>query len=103
MKTRWKYSFGIMLTMCLSASMQAQRTRVHTYPDAIFREGLDFFQKEKYASAQPMFAEFLAVKEGVFPGTRAQASYLDAVCAVELFHEDAETKLKHFLKNFKTI
>jgi tetratricopeptide (TPR) repeat protein len=100
MNTHLKYSIGIVLFLCLSASIQAQRTRVFTEPEAIFKEGFDFFQKEKYASAQPKFAEFLALKEGVFPGTRAQAGYLDAVCAVELFQADAETKLKHFLKEY---
>ncbi len=90
----------MILPILISAAAQAQRTRIYTDPEAVFREGLDLFQKEKYAAAQPKFTEFLAIKEGVFPGTRAQASYLDAVCATELFHEDAEAKLNAFMRNF---
>lgn len=78
----------------------AQRTNVYVEPEAVYREGLDLFQKEKYAAAQPKFEAFLALKKPTAPGTRALASYLDAVCAVELFHEDGEAKLIHFLATY---
>ena len=97
---KWK----CLLLGCFSAVTvtvgQAQRTNVYVEPEAIYREGLDLFQKEKYAAAQPKFEAFLALKTPTAPGTRALASYLDAVCAVELFHEDGEAKLTHFLASY---
>lgn len=78
----------------------AQRTNVYVEPEVLYREGLDLFQKDKFAAAQPRFEAFLNVKSPTAPGTRANAAYLDAVCAVELFHEDAEQKLLAFARNY---
>lgn len=83
-----------------AATGHAQRSNVYVEPEAVYREGLDLFQKEKYAAAQPKFGEFLALKKPTAPGTRASAAYLDAVCAVELFHEDGEAKLVKFLHDY---
>ncbi|MCG9911519.1 MAG: tetratricopeptide repeat protein [Flavobacteriales bacterium] len=78
----------------------AQRTQVYVSPEAVYKEGLDLFQKEKYAAAQPKFEEFLKLKAEKAPGTRAYADYLSAVCAVELFHEDAEPRMLRFLSTY---
>lgn len=91
--------FGSLLAASVT-TVCAQRTNIYVEPEVIYREGLDLFQKEKYAAAQPKFEEFLAVKKQTAPGTRALASYLDAVCAVELFHEDAEAKMNNFMRNY---
>lgn len=97
---KWKH----LLLGCFSAVAvtvgYAQRTNVYVEPEVIYREGLELFQKEKYAAAQPKFEEFLALKKPTAAGTRALAAYLDAVCAVELFHEDGEAKLTHFLATY---
>lgn len=93
-----------LLIGCLSAAAftvsYAQRTNVYVEPEVVYREGLDLFQKEKYAAAQPKFEEFLSVKKTTAPGTRASAAYLAAVCAVELFNEDGEAKLTAFMKQY---
>lgn len=95
-----KHLFLGSLFIASVTTVCAQRTNIYVEPEVIYRDGLDLFQKEKYAAAQPKFQDFLAVKESTAPGTRALASYLDAVCAVELFHEDAEVKMNNFMRNF---
>jgi len=97
---KWKHLLIGCLSAITVATSNAQRTNIYVEPETVYREGLDLFQKEKYAAAQPKFEEFLAIKKPTAPGTRALASYLDAVCAVELFHEDGEAKLNAFLFNF---
>lgn len=97
---KWKHLLIGFLSAATLTVSHAQRTNVYVEPEAVYREGLDLFQKEKYAAAQPKFTEFLAIKKPTAPGTRASASYLDAVCAVELFHEDAEAKLNNFLRHY---
>lgn len=94
-KLKFWLTAGVVLWSGMFA--EAQRTNVFVEPEAVYRDGLELFQKEKYAAAQPKFAEFLQIKQPTALGTRASAAYLDAVCAVELFHTDAEAKLSQFV------
>lgn len=95
-----KHVFIACLAITIASTAHSQRTNIYVEPEVIYRDGLDLFQKEKYAAAQPKFQEFLALNKPLALGTKASAAYLDAVCAVELFHDDAEVKLNNFLKNY---
>lgn len=77
--------------------LRAQQTQVYVAPDAQFRSALDLFQKQKYAEAQDAFDKFVASSGDKKNLLAIDAQYYAAICAVELFHKDAEIRLKQFL------
>ncbi|MAY85078.1 MAG: hypothetical protein CMP59_13190 [Flavobacteriales bacterium] len=66
------------------------------YPE--FRDGLDLFQKEKYLPAQENFQNTMDAISNPHSEVRIDAQYYHAVCAVHLFHDDAEVLLKRFIE-----
>jgi tetratricopeptide (TPR) repeat protein len=89
--------FCFLLIFIVPSTVSAQRTQSLVAPDAEFRNGLDLFNKQKYAEAQDVF-------DGIVAGARNQndllvtdAEYYAAICAMELFHKDAEIRLQNFL------
>lgn len=87
-----------LLAFIAPVSVAAQKTQSLVAPDAEFRNGLDLFNKQKYAEAQDVF-------DGIVAGGNqndllvADAEYYAAICAMELFHKDAEIRLTNFLKH----
>ena len=66
-----------------------------------FRQALDLYQKEKYASAQNLFDHLTSVTEptGGESSTMAEdARYYAAVCAEKLGNRDADFRLEEFLR-----
>jgi tetratricopeptide (TPR) repeat protein len=95
--------FGIFLILAFQLGFilpsQAQKTAVYTDKDAGFKQGLDLFEKGQYAAAQHYFTE---AAEGLTDRNThicVDADYYAAVCAMELFHKDAEFLLKKFIKD----
>ncbi|HLG04408.1 MAG TPA: tetratricopeptide repeat protein, partial [Bacteroidia bacterium] len=74
-----------------------QQTQVYLGPDVEFRKGLDLFEKQKYAEAQEVFDRFSHSAPDKKNLQVIDANYYAALCAVELFHKDAELRLKQFL------
>lgn len=86
-----------LLAFIAPLTVSAQKTQDLIAPDAEFRNGLDLFNKQKYAEAQDVF-------DGIVANARSQndvlvtdAEYYAAMCAMELFHKDAEIRLQNFL------
>lgn len=77
----------------------AQQSMVfdEAYPD--FRDGLDLFQKEKFLPAQENFQNTMDAIANPKSEIRVDAQYYHALCAVELFHDDAEVLLKQFIES----
>ena len=46
-----------MVLACITAGALAQQTRVYTDPLANFKQAKEFFQKEQYSLAYPLFKE----------------------------------------------
>lgn len=81
----------------LAPSAFAQRTQDLVAPDAEFRNGLDLFEKQKFAEAQDVFDGIVAAAKNQNDLFVTDAEYYAAICAMELFHKDAEIRLKAFL------
>ena len=95
--------FGVFLILAFQLGFilpsQAQKTAVYSDKDAGFKQGLDLFGKGQYAAAQHYFTE---AAEGLTDRNThicVDADYYAAVCAMELFHKDAEFLLKKFIKD----
>src|ERR1044072_433162 len=79
--------------------VKAQQTQVYVASDAEFRYSFDLFEKQKYSEAQDAFDKFVAASKDKNELLAVDAQYYAALCAVELFHKDAEIRLKQFLSD----
>jgi TolA-binding protein len=86
----------ILFQIVLASSVWAQKTSIYTDKDADFKLGMELFAKEKYGAAQKLFQKVI---ESNRPQTeeRVDAEYFSAICALELFNDDAEFLLYQFV------
>jgi len=91
---------AIVLVMCGSLTLRAQKTHVYNYSDRTFRKGVELFNKEKYAAAQEEFRQVIDQYAGEISTIKADAEYYNAVCALQLFNPDAEYLIQHFIDNY---
>lgn len=95
-------SYLIVHMLCiLVATAAAQTTPVYTDPLNKYKEALEFFERENYATAQQMLREYLEREPILYDRhvntSESHARYLMAVCALELFQPDAEKLLLDFI------
>lgn len=77
----------------------AQRTTYYTEPTAQYKLGLELFNKEKYGQAQKIFRAVQALPNVEQATTISNAKYYEALCAYELFNNDAELLLSNYIKS----
>ncbi len=90
------------LLFCLFSSLtiQAQTTQVFTADDQLFRTALELFDKEKYATAQQAFQDYIDLrKEDLLT---IDAKYYVAACALYLGNDDAEPSMERFIAQYPT-
>jgi TolA-binding protein len=75
----------------------AQKTASYTDPDARFKQGIELFEKMEFASAQVCFIQASQNRADKHSLLNSEADYYSALCAMELFHKDAEYLLKKFV------
>ncbi|MFO8053754.1 MAG: tetratricopeptide repeat protein [Bacteroidales bacterium] len=88
---------SIFLTT-ITLSVFPQRTATYTPPEQLYNSALELFHKQKYGAAQK---QFIQVSEQITAPSsimRASAEYYAALCALELFNEDAEEMLSSFIE-----
>lgn len=84
----------ILFNLCASA----QRTFIYTDKDALYKQGLDLFDKKQYVNAQKNFNEYVAItKPSILKG---DALYYAAACGIELFNKDSEWLMKQFIEKY---
>ncbi len=89
---RKRRSFIVVLLL-LSGVFQvhAQETEILKDPDALYKKGLELYKKDKFGSAQAMFSNAIEVYGQTKNDFRTNAEYYSALCAIELFNNDADT------------
>jgi tetratricopeptide (TPR) repeat protein len=87
---------GLIVT-CLITRLNAQKSLVNTLPDQDYKIALELFEKQKYADAQHAFQKVIENRSTYHTGSRANAQYYSALCALELFNPDAEHLLTTFI------
>lgn len=75
----------------------AQESAESVHPNRLYREGLELFEKEKYAIAQEKFNIYRENHQNEDKELVANAEYYYAICAIELFHDDAEYHISRFI------
>lgn len=76
----------------------AQKSFEKVLPERIYREALILFENEKFVPAKEAFEEYLNVTSNT-EGYHADAEYYQGLCAMNLFHPDAEYLLTNFVRN----
>jgi tetratricopeptide (TPR) repeat protein len=93
-----KIALVFVLLVLGSASVFAQKSYEKVVPERIFREALNLFENEKFVPAKESFEKYLSLTSGN-DGYRADAEYYQGLCAMNLFHPDAEFLLTNFVRN----
>lgn len=91
-----------LLLITLSAAVQpllAQRSRIHTEPDKLYKDAVELYQKEKYAAAYTLFGDFMENGRYGQRQSLVDAEYFRAVCATELFYNNAGGLLTDFIRS----
>ncbi|MDR2409025.1 MAG: tetratricopeptide repeat protein [Bacteroidales bacterium] len=93
-------SLIIIMIILFSGRMFAQKTHTYYFPEHEYKLANELYAKEQYGSAKNMFSK---VYEGIADkyDLRKQTSlYYMAVCAVLLYHEDAEKLALFFISEY---
>ncbi|HTL81143.1 MAG TPA: tetratricopeptide repeat protein [Bacteroidia bacterium] len=78
----------------------SQQTQVYVADDAAYFHALDLYQKQKYVEAEEEFDRYADAHKGKYDLNAIDAQYYAAICSYELFHKDAEERLKKFLNDY---
>ena len=97
-----KKIFIVLLILILAFSTNSsfsQKNLVYSEPTAEYEKGLELFNKEKYNAAQDCFSKTIDAIDDPQSEMRISAEYYSAICAIELYHTDAESQLTKFISN----
>lgn len=81
----------------LSANLTAQKTMIFKDQYRVYRTAQGLYDKENFSAAQDKFKEVIQSISNKQDEIRIEAEYYYAVCALELFHKDAEFLLERFV------
>lgn len=84
--------------LLMTAPVIAQKSTSEASSKQLFRQAMDLFQKEKYASAQYLFDKLTSDQMSQDEYTASEACYYGAVCAEKLSNKDADFRLTEFLR-----
>lgn len=89
-----------LLACCVFVAtvLRAQKTVAYIDKDALYKQGLELFDKKQYASAQKNFIEFAAATKVAL--LKGDATYYAAACGIELFNKDSEWLMKQFIEKY---
>jgi TolA-binding protein len=92
----------LAIAILLNISVFAQQTRFYSDPESTFKEAKEYFQKEQYSLAYPLFRQ---LKESVretnkvnTPVTVQEINYYTTVCALKQNEGRAEEEAQEFIE-----
>lgn len=90
----------LFLMMLLPVLTLAQNTEKYEHVDALFFKAEDLYLKQQFAAAREGFNRYLRAPEEKTASYVVKARYYEAICALELYHEDALRLFMLFLEDF---
>lgn len=91
----------LCIATLISFCLLAQQTRFYSDPEEKFKEAKEYFQKEQYSLAYPLFKELkLSVREtdkANVPVTVQEINYYTTVCALKQNEERAEEDARQYI------
>ncbi|MDR2036876.1 MAG: tetratricopeptide repeat protein [Bacteroidales bacterium] len=89
----------IAIMALYNGPLSAQKTIKQYDPDALYKEALELYEKEKYTAARKCFADVMAKSTDRRSFVYSNSQYYTALCAIELNQNDAESLLERFIKD----
>ncbi|MFN4234149.1 MAG: tetratricopeptide repeat protein [Bacteroidia bacterium] len=86
--------------LVIAGSAVSQQSLIYSDKDAIYKNALELFQKQKYANAYTLFQKALKENQDIHSEIKVNASYYSALCAIELQHKDAVVQMIQFIKTY---
>ena len=90
-----------ILFLLFAHSVFSQQSVYHTSLNGNYTKGMEYYEKGNYATAQEFF-EKVSVSDLTDQNSEivARSAYMTAMCAVKLFHEDAEYLVNLFVGRY---
>jgi len=88
---------AISFLMTIGLGSFAQKSMIYTDPDLEYKTGLELFEKQKYGVAQKHFQNAIECYGDLNIEFKANSEFYSALCAIELFNEDAEYLISKFI------
>lgn len=89
----------LLISLLSSAFLFAQKNLVYLEPNNEYQKGLELFNKEKFNAAQECFYKTIDAVDDEQSEIRISSEYYAAICAIELYNNDAEYLLMKFISN----
>ena len=86
----WIKSLFVILMVACSFSLSAQKTRAYHFPEHEYKLATELFAKQQYGSAKNMYSKVYDAINDKYNQQKQTSLYQMAVCAIFLYHEDAE-------------
>ena len=93
----FRLTFTASLLFAFAMGM-AQRTEIYTHDSKSYREALELFGKEKYAASLKLFESYMQQLPDRHLEQYINAEFHAGVCALYLYHKDAEFRLEKFVQ-----
>lgn len=87
---------ALALFVVFSSNIFGQRTAIFTDKEALYKQGLDLFDKKQFGQAQKSFNDYVLTSNSKI--LKTDAIYYSAACAIELFNKDGEWQMKQFVQ-----
>ncbi len=91
------YIFAVLL-LTINILVYGQKSAEYQYADNNFNKGISLYEKAKYSAARNEFEQVIEMTEGLETQIRAEAMYHYAMCAINLYNNDAEYQVFRFLE-----
>lgn len=91
---------GILIILLINLTVFAQQTERYTSDYTRYHTAEDLFEKQKYSAAQQEFSAFMDELCDANDPFFIKSKYYHALCALYLFHADAEKLLLGFLAEY---
>ena len=91
-----RYIMIVMGMLLLSNFSFSQLTNIYTDKYKEYRDGLELYDKGAFSAAQEKFKQVIKFVDNEQDEVQISAEYLNALCALELFHKDAQFLLSQF-------
>ncbi len=76
----------------------SQKTQLFLDKEALYKTGIDLFDKKQYTASQKAFIDYMNLIQGNTL-LKTDAEYYAAACGIELFHKDGEWRMKEFIEH----
>ncbi len=84
--------------MGLGVESFAQKSAIHYDIEKDYKQAVELYNKQKYATAQDLFDGITQSPEPHHYDVKSNSEYYSAMCAVQLQHNDADYRMENFIE-----